>query len=285
MHIDAPTQARMRSLCPASSLRTMCGSAMWARIIPTMSTSPSAIACRAVATSAIRFAWKIGRLTRSRNRPANSSAGPSGVPIPGMTWEMASSVAIEPLMRLMKSIVPVRCERSRDLDPIGLGEPTRDVLAAGHPDPDDEVVADRSPDRLEDLDREAHPVRQRAAVCVGPVVDERRPERIDEVAVRLDLQPVEAALLASPRSLAERSDDPADVGELHLLGERAVGRLADRRRRDRRQPVAVVRHRPAAHVGQLDHRRRAVCMHPVGELPEPRDDVVVARVQLAEDRR
>ena len=41
---DAPTHGRIRSASPASSLRTMCGSAMWARIIPTMSTSPSATA-------------------------------------------------------------------------------------------------------------------------------------------------------------------------------------------------------------------------------------------------
>ena len=40
MQYDAPTQARMRSAWPASSLRTMCGSAMCARIIPTMSTQP-----------------------------------------------------------------------------------------------------------------------------------------------------------------------------------------------------------------------------------------------------
>ncbi len=80
---------------------------MCARVIPTMSTSPSVIAYRAVATSAIRAAWKIGRFTRSRNLPANWSAGPMGVPRPGMTCEIASSVAIEPLTMLMKSIVPV----------------------------------------------------------------------------------------------------------------------------------------------------------------------------------
>ena len=44
MQYDAPTQARIRSASPASSLRTMWGSAMCARIIPTMSTSPSLIA-------------------------------------------------------------------------------------------------------------------------------------------------------------------------------------------------------------------------------------------------
>ena len=142
-----------------------------------------------------------------------------------------------------------------------------------------------APDRLEDLDREAHPVVERAAVAVAALVDERRPELVDEVAVGLELETVEAALPAAPRRLAERAHDPPDVGLLHLLGEAPVGGLADRRGRDRRQPVAVVPDRPPAQVGELDHRRRAVRVHPVGQLLEPRDDVVVAGVELAEDRR
>ena len=80
MHIDAPTHGRIRSLSPASSLRTMCGSAMWARIIPTMSTSPSAIAYRAVATSAIRFAWKIGRFDALAEPPGELECRPERRP-------------------------------------------------------------------------------------------------------------------------------------------------------------------------------------------------------------
>ena len=38
----------------------MCGSAMWARVMPTMSSLPDAIAWRAVATSWMRAAWKVG---------------------------------------------------------------------------------------------------------------------------------------------------------------------------------------------------------------------------------
>ena len=87
--------------------------------------------------------------------------------MPGMTCEIASSVAIEPLMMLMKSIVPVRASVDAISTPSRLGQPALDVLAAGHPDPDDEVVADRRPDRLEDLDREAHPVVERAAVAIA----------------------------------------------------------------------------------------------------------------------
>ena len=56
---------------------------------------------------------------------------------------MASSVAIEPLMMLMKSIVPVRARVDAISSAVRLGQAARDVLAAGHPDPDDEVVADR----------------------------------------------------------------------------------------------------------------------------------------------
>ena len=51
--------------------------------------------------------------------------------MPGITCEIASSVAIEPLMMLMKSIVPGPRQRRRDLDAVRLGQPARDVLAAG----------------------------------------------------------------------------------------------------------------------------------------------------------
>eukprot|EP00966_Prymnesium_polylepis_P242342 5604398-Prymnesium_polylepis.1 len=42
------------------SLLTMCGSAMCARVMPTMSTSPSATARRAVLRSMMRHAWNTG---------------------------------------------------------------------------------------------------------------------------------------------------------------------------------------------------------------------------------
>ena len=44
-------------------LRTRCGSAMWARVIATMSTCPSATARAAVARSVTRWAWNTGMST------------------------------------------------------------------------------------------------------------------------------------------------------------------------------------------------------------------------------
>jgi hypothetical protein len=102
----------------------------------------------------------------------------------------------------------------RDLQAVGLGQAAGHVFPAGHPDPDDELVADRPADRLEHFDGEAHPVRQRSAVCVAPPVDERRPELIDEVPVGFELQPVQPALPAPARRLCECRDHPPDVGLL-----------------------------------------------------------------------
>ena len=84
-----------------------------------------------------------------------------------MTCEIASSVAIEPLMMLMKSIVPVRGERPRDLDPVGLGSPPGTSSPPVIRMPTMKSSPDLPPDRLEHLDREAHPVRERAAVRVA----------------------------------------------------------------------------------------------------------------------
>src|SRR5215203_567901 len=87
MQYDAPTHGRIRSASPASSFWTMCGSAMCARVIPTMSTRPSSIATDDAISHVIPG---LG----TPLAPANWSAGASGVPRPGITCEIASSVAI-----------------------------------------------------------------------------------------------------------------------------------------------------------------------------------------------
>ena len=81
----APTHGRIRSSSPAWIFATMCGSAMWARVIPTRSSSPSRMAWRAVATSLIRLACITGTPTARLISPANSRCGATGVPIGGMT--------------------------------------------------------------------------------------------------------------------------------------------------------------------------------------------------------
>ena len=92
-----PTHGRIRSSSPRRILLTICGSAMWARVMTTMSSSPSRMACRAVARSTIRAAWNTGRFTACLNRPAISSQGAAGEPIAGMQSVMSrSSVSIRP---------------------------------------------------------------------------------------------------------------------------------------------------------------------------------------------
>src|SRR5204863_9772998 len=74
-------------------------------------------------------------------------------------------------------------QRRRDLEPVALGQSALDVLATGHPDADDEVVADLGPDRLEHFDRETYPVGEGAAIAIAPTVDQGRPELVEEMAV------------------------------------------------------------------------------------------------------
>ena len=57
---------------------------MWARVIATMSSSPSRIAYRAVASSVMRVAWKTGRCTARLNAPARARNGAMGEAMPGM---------------------------------------------------------------------------------------------------------------------------------------------------------------------------------------------------------
>ena len=45
---------------------------MWARVMPTMSSLPSAMAWRAVATSLMRAAWNTGNFVSARTSPAKS---------------------------------------------------------------------------------------------------------------------------------------------------------------------------------------------------------------------
>ena len=118
-------------------------------------------------------------------------------------------------------------EGGRDRETVRLGQAARHVLRSAHPDADDELVADLPADGFEHLDREAHPVLERAAVPVRPRVDERRPELVDQVPVGLQLEAVEAALLAATGRRPKGPDDAPDVAFLHLLREAPMGGLAD----------------------------------------------------------
>ena len=133
--------------------------------------------------------------------------------------------------------------------------------------------------------REAHAVLERAAVLVVAVVGGRRPELIEQVAVRLDLDAVHSAGLHPLGGVGVVADDAVDVPRLGDLRVGAVRRLAQRRRRDHRQPVVLAPAGAAAEVADLDHRRCAVLVDAVGHRLDPRHDRVVVGVQVAERRR
>ena len=161
----------------------------------------------------------------------------------------------------------------------------RPVVLDHHPDADDEVRTHGLAHRPDDPPREAQPRLRRAAVLVLAPVRPRREEAVEEVAVRLQFDAVEPAGLAAQRGAHVVVDDPVEVPLLGLLGEGAVGRLAHRRGRDGRQPVAGVVRGAPPEVGHLDHHGGAVFVDVVGELAEPRDDLVLVEVQVAEGRR
>lgn len=84
-----------------------------------------------------------------------------------------------------------------------------DVVAGVEAEQDRVVRADGGADSVDDLEREAHTVFQRAAVLVRALVGERGHELVDQVAVRtVDLHAVKAALFRSRGGFAERGDEP-----------------------------------------------------------------------------
>ena len=170
----------------------------------------------------------------------------------------------------------------REREAVVLREPALLQLVPHHPESDEEVVPDPPAYLLQHFQTEPSPVPEAPAVLVGPAVDERRPELVDEMPLGEELGAVEPAFLAAPRGIAERAHHPPDVVAVHLLRERAMRMLAHHRGGERRQPVLHVPQRAVAHVRDLAHDGAAVPVHALGELPEHGDNRVVADVDLAE---
>ena len=155
------------------------------------------------------------------------------------------------------------CDRHRLL----AAEPARHLLVEGHPDADGEVGACGLTHRANHAKREAHPVLQAAAELVVAMIGQRRPERVEQVGVGLDLDPVQAGLAAAGGGVGVGLHDAVHVPFLGHLRESTVRGLAKRGGIDHRQPVAVVIACPAAQMGDLAHHRCAVFVHAVGEFP------------------
>ena len=143
------------------------------------------------------------------------------------------------------------------------------------------VVAHLAPDRSNDLEREARPVLERAAVLVLPVVDRRREELRDQVAVAaVDLDPVRAGLARAARALRERVDDLVDLRVRHPLALEPVQRLP---LVGRREALLVLDPRNVALTARerdLDDVAAVVLVDAADELAVERDQLVAVDVRV-----
>ena len=142
-------------------------------------------------------------------------------------------------------------------------------------------------DRVDDGEREAHPVLEAAPEPVGAHVEERAHELGEQVAVRgVELDGVEAGLLDPPGGLAEEVHQLEDLRDrggpdlLALLLGVLVDDLVAGRPGELEDPVrgaqGVVARDGALATGvlELDRALRAVAVHPLGQAGETRDVVV-----------
>ena len=154
-----------------------------------------------------------------------------------------------------------------DLDAVVVLQATVGVLVERHPDADGEVRPCRLAHCPNHPQREPKPVLEAAhPVLVVAVVGQRGPERVEQMGVGLEFDAVQTRLPASGRRIGVCLHDAVHIPNLRHLREGAVRGLPDRRRRDDRKPVAVVVARAPAQMGDLAHHRRAVLVHPVGQL-------------------
>ena len=157
------------------------------------------------------------------------------------------------------------------------------LLVEAHPDPDDEVVADRGADRPDHFQRKPDAVLERTAVLVAAVIACGRQEFVEKMAaVGRDFDAVQTGLLTAQCGVGKVSGDPRDVERLGGAGKGAVRGLPGTARRDRRNPVPGVVIGAMAHVGQLGHHRRTLFVHVVGQRPQIGHRFVTEQLQIAE---
>ena len=201
--------------------------------MPTMSSLPLSIAWRAVATSWMRAAWKVGIRVAALTSPEKSRWGAEREPMPGMTCESASSVSIWPRMTLTKSMRPEAARRRAIETPSSRERPRSQSSSQTMRTPTMKSVADPLAHGGQDLEAEAHAVVERAAIVVFALVGGGRPELVDQVAVAFELEAIEAGGFDPLGAVGVGLDHPRDVPVLHDLGEGAVRGLAHVRGRDR----------------------------------------------------
>jgi hypothetical protein len=178
-----------------------------------------------------------------------------------------------------------RHQAAGDLDAFRAREADVPVLISHQAHADDEARIGRGANGGEHLADEAQPVVQAAAIFVVALVGRRRPELVGQVAVGVELDPVQPGRRHPRRGRGVIRNDARDVPVFQRLGERTMRRLAHRRRRQHRQPVGLVPRRPPPEMGDLDHHRRAMRVAVVRQAAQPRHDLVLVGEQVAEHRR
>ena len=176
-------------------------------------------------------------------------------------------------------------EPAPDLQPVLHRDPVGGEVVGGVADTDDELGAHALAYGVEHVERECHPRRQVAVPGRLQRVLARRPEGVHQVAVGLQLDPVQPGRLHPLRGVGVIADDAGDVPILQHLGKGAVGRFAQAGGRHRRQPVALVPAGAPAQMGELDHHRAAVLVAFLGELGHPGHDLVLPCQDVVEGRR
>ena len=131
-------------------------------------------------------------------------------------------------------------EAPRDLDAVGAGQPDLPVLVGHHAHADQEAAADRGAHGAQHAPGELHAGIQVAAERVLAPVGGRRPELVRQVAIGVDLRPIQPGRLHALRGGGVVGHHAVDVPRLHRLRKRPMRRLAHGRRRQHRQPVGFV---------------------------------------------
>ena len=109
-----------------------------------------------------------------------------------------------------------------------------------HSDAHDKVIARLSANFLQHFNGKADPVFKRAAVFIGPAVDSRCPETVQQVPVGKDFNAIKIAVTTARRGCTIGLYRTADIPVFHGFGKGPVGGFPHSRGRDHGQPVAAV---------------------------------------------
>ena len=167
---------------------------------------------------------------------------------------------------------------ARDLGRLVELQAVGDELVGAEPEAEGHAGADGFADGRGELQREARPVLEAAAVLVGPEVGRRRNELGDEEAVRaVNLNAVHAGALHVDGAADPPFDELADLGLAHLMGDFGEPGKPDAGGGPDRL-LGVHAGGAQAGVDELGEDLRAVLVYGAGDLAIVRDRFLVPRL-------